>query len=181
MLLSLAGTDAAPPGRALSRIVGRGDDAAGGARPVGVLPHAGRAEALEGVRAEVVALRLRGETGGRAGREARAAEEAPGWLRRQWAARAGGSAAAARACSRLAGRRAVRYPSKNESAVENAGVGTPRSAACETTARHPAWQRPTSSTKYGARRRFESEGSESYASLIAPRKVERMMHLGSGV
>ena len=102
-----------------------------------------------------------------------------------WAARAGGTGGrlgcVGTRLQQVGGEARGAVAVKKESAVENAGVGTPSSAACETTARHPAWQRPTSSTKYGASRRFESDGSESYASLIAPRKVERMMHLGSGV
>ena len=49
-------------------LVGVGGDPAGGARPVGVLPHARVVEALEGVRAEVVALRLQ-----QVGRQPRAA------------------------------------------------------------------------------------------------------------
>eukprot|EP00964_Phaeocystis_antarctica_P122250 scaffold85909_cov54-Phaeocystis_antarctica.AAC.2 len=49
-------------------LVGVGGDPAGIASPVGVLPHARVVEALEGVRAEVVALGLQ-----QVGRQARAA------------------------------------------------------------------------------------------------------------
>ena len=73
--------------------------------------------------------------------------------------------------SRLAGRRAVRYPSQKESDVPRVGTGMPHLAASETTSR----QAPSHSLILSLNHSSTSSDSrfdvDSNASLILPRNV----------
>ena len=57
----------------------------------------------------------------------------------------------------------------------NAGTGTPLTAAAATTRRQASWLASTLSRKNGSSSRLDSAGFLSKASLILPRKAERMM------
>ena len=56
-----------------------------------------------------------------------------------------------------------------------AGIGTPISTAATTTRRHAAWAFSMASLKNGASRMFVNSWFLSNASLIFPRKTERIM------